>query len=56
MVMLDCDIHFGLLYNMDMFDCDVAQWLCHIETFILVDLCQHPTFIMVMLHYGVDQT
>ena len=43
--MSDCNIHFGLVYNMDMFDCDVPQWLGGIERFILFDLCWLPTFM-----------
>jgi hypothetical protein len=30
---------------MAMFDCDLPQWLCDIETFILVDVCPLPTFM-----------
>jgi hypothetical protein len=30
---------------MDMFDCDVHEWLCHIDTFISVDLCLFPSFM-----------
>jgi hypothetical protein len=34
-----------LWLTMDMFDFDFPQWLCHNATFILVALCQLPTFM-----------
>jgi hypothetical protein len=65
MVMLDCNNYFGLLYNMDMFDSTIDEWLCDIETFILVELCLLPTCmngyvalwhqVNVMLYCGIHK-
>jgi hypothetical protein len=41
----NCNIHFGLHYNMDIFYCDIHQWLCDIEKLNFVDLCLLILFV-----------
>jgi hypothetical protein len=39
-------VNYGFLWlPMVVLDCDIPQWLCHIATFTLVDLCQIATLL-----------